>query len=178
MTTRAALPRRVRASRGFTLIELVVVIAILSVLSGLVIGLRATPFGASAQTVSSRLSSVMGLAKMRAIATQRYIRVEVQAQTATIWQSTQTGMVTPTAWQFYQQVTIPNGVSVWNGSTTVYATAGSSVTQNTALDVTFDFRPDSSSTGGTLFVSDTANAHPYRVLVYQATGSAYARALW
>jgi len=34
------------------------------------------------------------------------MRVEVKARTATMWQSTQTGLVTPTAWQFYQTFTI------------------------------------------------------------------------
>jgi prepilin-type N-terminal cleavage/methylation domain-containing protein len=163
---------------GFTLIEMMVVIAIISVLSGLAISANGTAYGASASSVSDQLTSAFGLAKLRAISTRRYTRLEVKARTATLWQSSQTGMVTPTSWQFCQNFTIPNGVTVWDGSTAVYADAGATVSQNAAVDFAVDFRPDGTSTGGTVFVTDSANAHPARVLVYRATGSSYARAQW
>jgi prepilin-type N-terminal cleavage/methylation domain-containing protein len=174
--TRAQRPAR--GARGFTLLELMVVIGIVAVLSSMVISVSGTAYGANASSVGDQLTSALGLAKLRAISTRRITRVEVRAQTATVWQSTQTGLVAPTAWQFYQTFTIPKGVTVWNAATTVYADAGATVSQNPDVDFMVDFKPDGSSTGGTIFVTDTRNAHPMRVLVYRATGSAYARASW
>lgn len=155
-----------------------VVIAILGVLAGLMIGVGARTYGANATSVGAQLSSAMGYAKLRAIATRRYTRVEVRTQTATVWQATQTGLATPTGWQFCQRFTVPAGVSVWNATTTVQASPGATVSRNSAIDFMVDFTPDGSSTGGTLFVTDAANARPSRVVVYRATGSAYVRALW
>jgi prepilin-type N-terminal cleavage/methylation domain-containing protein len=169
---------RDRGQRGFTLVEMMVVVAIISVLAGLMIGMNGRAYGASATSVSDQLTSAFGLAKLRAISTRRYTRLEVRAQTATLWQSAQTGLVAPTSWQFCQTFTIPNGVSVWDGSTTVYASPGASVSQNSAVDFAVDFKPDGSSTGGTIFVTDAANAHPARVVIYRATGSSYARPQW
>jgi Tfp pilus assembly protein FimT len=159
-------------------VELMVVLAIVAVLAGLLIGVNGTAYGASASSVGDQLTSAFGLAKLRAISTQRYTRLEVKNRTATLWQSTQTGLVAPTSWQFCQTFTIPNGVTVWDGSTTVYASPGATVSQNPSVDLAFDFRPDGSSTGGTVFVTDTNHAHPARVLVYRATGSSYARLGW
>jgi prepilin-type N-terminal cleavage/methylation domain-containing protein len=164
--------------RGFTLVEMMVVVAIIAVLSGLVIGVNNRTYGANAENASSELTSAFGFAKMRAASTRRYHRVEVQAQTATVWQSSLIGMTTPTTWQLVQTFSIAEPVSVWNVSATVYASAGATVTRNVAVDSMIDFRPDGSSTGGTVFVSDAKNARPYRVLVYKATGSSYARQAW
>jgi prepilin-type N-terminal cleavage/methylation domain-containing protein len=171
--------RQVRgAARGFTLLELMVVVGIIGVLSGMVISVSGTAYGANSSSVGDQLTSALGLAKLRAISTRRITRVEVRAQTATVWQSSQTGMVAPTEWQYYQTFTIPRGVTVWDASTTVHADAGATVSQNPDVAFMVDFRPDGSSTGGTIFVTDTANAHPVRVMVYRATGSSYARAQW
>jgi prepilin-type N-terminal cleavage/methylation domain-containing protein len=167
-----------RAPRGFTLVELMVVIAIISVLAGLMIGANGRAYGANASSVSDQLTSAFGLAKLRAISTRRYTRLEVRSRTATLWQSAQTGLVAPTSWQFCQNFTIPGGVTVWNGSTTVYASPGATVSQDASVDFSIDFRPDGSSTGGTIFLTDAANAHPSRVLVYRATATSYARAQW
>ena len=40
------------------------------------------------------------------------------------------------------------------------------------------FKPDGSSTGGTIFITDMQHNKEYRVLVYRITGSAYARQSW
>jgi prepilin-type N-terminal cleavage/methylation domain-containing protein len=169
---------RSRAPRGFTLVELMVVIAIISVLAGLMISVNGTAYGANASSVGDQLTSAFGLAKLRAISTRRTTRLEVRSRTATLWQSTQTGLVAPTSWQFCQTFTIPGGATVWDGSSTVYASPGATVSQNPAVDFAVDFRADGSSTGGTIFVTDAANAHPVRVLVYRATGTSYARTQW
>jgi prepilin-type N-terminal cleavage/methylation domain-containing protein len=167
-----------RQSRGFTLVELMVVVTIIGVLAGLMIGVSTRTYGANATSAGDQLTSALAFAKLRAVATRRFTRVEIQAQTATVWQSTQTGLVAPTAWQFVQRFTISRGVSVWNATTTVQASPGATVAMDPAVDFMLDFTPDGSSTGGTLFVTDSANARPSRVVVYRATGSSYVRAQW
>lgn len=174
----AALRHRARAQRGFTLVETMVVVAILSILAGLMIGVNGTAYGANAASAGDELTAALGVARLRAIATRRTTRVEVRTQTATMWQSSLTGMAAPTSWQFAQRFTIPSGASVWNGSATVYASPGATVSQDPDASFVVDFRPDGSSTGGTIFVTDAANAHPSRVVIYRATGSAYRRADW
>src|SRR5262245_38361228 len=114
METASKRTARAGAMRGFTLVELMVVIAIISVLSVLVISVNGTAYGANATSAGDQLTSAFNFAKLRAISTRRYTRVEVKTKTATVWQSSQTGLVTPTSWQFVQTFTIPTGASVWD----------------------------------------------------------------
>jgi hypothetical protein len=97
-----------------------------------------------------------------------------------LWQSTTTGLTTPTTWQLVQTTNYGGNTTVWDGNSTVYASSGSAgiSAANTALDFNVDFSPDGSSTGATLFVTDSAGAHRWRVLVYKATGTSYDRENW
>ncbi|MDB4959001.1 MAG: hypothetical protein JWO36_6570 [Myxococcales bacterium] len=170
--------------QGFTLIEMMVVVAIIAILCGLAIGINGRTYGANAESVSDQLVSVMNLAKMRAVSSRRWQRVEVQPTRATLWQWGQAGMTVPAGstcpacWELVQISQFPNGAKVWDVSSTVYVASGASVTQNSSLDFAIDFRPDGSSTGGTVFVTDLQHAHTSRVVVYHATGSSYARTSW
>ena len=174
------------AQRGFTLIELMVVVLIIGVVSALLVGLNSQTVGASAMNTSDELVSAFNLCKMRAVSTRSWHRCEVTPTTLTIFQSQSTGMTAPPAgdtvgWLLVETVTIGAGVSVWDKSTTACAVspcAGAPSAANTSLLFDVDFRPDGSSTGGTLFVTDTAQNKMYRVVVYTATGSSYARNSW
>ena len=106
--------------RGFTLVELMVVIVIIGVLSALIIGLNSQTYGSSAMNVADELVSQMELCKMRAVSTRRWHRCEISntsgPTTVTVMQWQSTGMAPPSAtpsglWYVVQKTTINGAVS-------------------------------------------------------------------
>ncbi|HTR55902.1 MAG TPA: prepilin-type N-terminal cleavage/methylation domain-containing protein [Kofleriaceae bacterium] len=180
--------RQAPSARGFTIVELMVVVAIIAILVTLAMQLSARTYGANGKNVADQANATVAIARARAISTQRYQRVQIQPSTLTIWQWSGLGMATPAGacppncWSFVQSQTIPSGVSVWDVSTSVYGqtTPGNNgpSAKNTTLDAVIDIRPDGSSTGGTLFISDDYATNQYRVAVYKVTGGSYARPGW
>ena len=172
-----------KQQRGFTLVELLVVVAIIAILSAIMFGVNTQTYGASTTSVSDQLISNINLCKMRAVSTRRWHRCEVTPNQITIMQWQNVGMQVPAigVWSVVQTSTIGVGVSIWSGDGTVCITApcaNAPAAANAGLVFDLDFRPDGSSTGGTLYVSDPAANKVYRVVVYKATGSSYARNSW
>ena len=170
-----------RGQRGFTLLELMVVVVIIAILSALLIGVSSRTYGASAQAVSDQVSSMANLGKQRAVAQRRWHRLEVTNTALRLYQCSTTGMATcaTTGWQMINGVTFTGGTQAWDEKPTVYGTATSGITAlNSGLDGVIDFSPDGSTTGGTIFITDNAGAHRFRVIIYKATGAAYVRSGW
>lgn len=164
--------------RGFTLVEMMVVIAIVGVLVAVAFHVDSRTYGASAQSASDHLTETMSFARMRANATRRIHRVTVQPTQLTVYQATTTGLGTPTAWQQIQIVKTPTGVTLWNAQSGALAGSGASPSQSTSFSFDIDFRPDGQATAATVFVSDNSANGKYRVVVYHATGGSYARQYW
>ena len=175
-----------RSQRGFTLVELMVVVAIVALLSVFIFSVASRPFGANAQTVSDQLVGDFSFARMRAISTRKLHKVTIYTDASTNEQivlveaAPSTGMsYAGTGWQTVQFKRIPKSTIIWSAVAGATITTGASPTQNDNLPYEVFFKPDGSATASTVYLKDfSSTPHYYRVLVYHATGSSYARETW
>jgi prepilin-type N-terminal cleavage/methylation domain-containing protein len=175
-------------TRGFTLVELMVVVAIIAILSTVMIGLTGSSVGGTnAEIVANEVTTSLNYARMRAVSTRAYHQCEVKAQSVTLFEAWDlannkalTGLKLPTGalqgWKQVSSINVPsNNVTIWNAQAAVDTAGGATVSQNAGLDFFITFKPDGSSSGGSLFISDIGQYKQWRVLTYRATGSSYAR---
>jgi len=164
-------------ARGFTLVELMVVVAIIGILAAVLFGVSSQTYGANGANIAERIVSTMELARMRAASTRRAHVVQIQPQQLSVWVATSTGLgafVVDT--QPIDTVAIPKGVKIWDALAGTNATAPSA--ENGSLLYSITFRPDGSATGSSIFVSDLSGTRRNRVRVYPITGGSYARPTW
>jgi prepilin-type N-terminal cleavage/methylation domain-containing protein len=191
---------RQSTQRGFTLIELMVVVAIILVFTSVLVGMRSGTYGGNPKNTAEELANHFNTTKMRAVSTRRWHRAEITPTALTVYQWSATGMTTPAGtcstssgtitncWEQLTTYKTENNVLIWEALTTLYSTTGGATiaSKDTALDFSFYFKPDgsvtssttSSGTSGTVFIADNFGNVPYRVAIYPATGSSIARAGW
>jgi prepilin-type N-terminal cleavage/methylation domain-containing protein len=162
-----------------TLIELMVVVAIVGVLTSVaVLSYRNTP--GSVHGFAQQIAGELDSARLRAVASKRWQRVEIQPMQIATWEATTEGMADPVAWQLVRTFYAPREVAVISMSPLTHIVANDSVpAAGAGLNGAVEFRPDgAAAAAATIFVGDDNDVSHVRVAVYRATGSAYVFSEW
>ena len=158
-----------------------VVVAIIGVLTTIaIIGIGKTSRGGSADGFAATVTSTLDMARMRAVSTRRWHRVQVRPGELNLWQGRTVGLTKPTDWDLVSQQPARDGVFINAMDSAVHIAPNTAVPgAGVGLDGLIDFSPDGSGQAATIFIGDSSSDKKQaRVVVYGATGTAYIYAGW
>jgi prepilin-type N-terminal cleavage/methylation domain-containing protein len=180
-----------RPEHGFTLVELMVAVAIVVIFMSIVFSLTLTNYGGNAQNVSDSIAAQFSLARMRAVSTKRAHAVELKQTSGTqgsvtVWQCNTLGMISPTpplnlsCTGMVNELDLPPNIMIWNAVTGANSTpTGGPAQAAYPFDMFVQVSADGTSpTGATVYVTDRQEKSKFRVLLYTITGASYDRPLW
>lgn len=159
-------------SAGFTLVELLVVVAIIGILTGLAVVYAGEP-RANVQGTAGQVVGAFDGARLRAIATQRWQRARYDdAERRFVFeQATTEGMAEPTAWSQVELLAVKRPVEVFSIDDAANVEA-SDPDEFAGLDEEVWFAPDGSSQPRTIYFATVDRRSRARVVVYRITGTA------
>ena len=173
---------RARAQRGFTLVELMVVVAIVAVLSGLAaVMVRGERYG-HAEGYAAQIKTQLETASQRAVARSRVQRIEVRREGLVHWEGCApaaagepcppTGMREPDELRRVGAISAPAPELVIGGMIEQTARQGvSQVPSEGGLPGVIDFFPDGTAQAATIFVDHEHRPDErFRIGVFQASG--------
>lgn len=172
---------RVRSQAGFTLVELMTVVAIVGVISGIALmAIDQTSYAGTVRGFANETAAEMDTARMRAVSTRKWQRIEFAADNVTHWEADTEGMGDPPNWVLIRTIYAPKNVEVHAVSDRTHVTPGDGVpAAGDGLGTAIEFAPDGAArSAGTAFFGDTSDKRRARVAVYRATGSVYIFEEW
>jgi len=182
---RIARPRASRADAGFTLVELMVVVAIAAVLvSAAVVMVRPERYARSSWGVGEQIVAELENMRLRAVATRKWQRLSISSNQVVHQEAATEGMVKPVDpddWNDLKTLSLPSGIFIHSVDDETHLEAGGELpAAGTGLGdaLPIDFAPDGAGMAATLFVGDDAGDRRTRVTTFQATGAAYLYAGW
>ncbi len=156
------------------------VIAMVGVLSGIaVVFVKPSSHASSATGYAHEVAALCDAVRQRAVASRARQMLEVTSDKIVHYQASLPGMAPADEWRLVGTLPAPSRVFIASTDTRVHDAPRDGAPQlGAGLPFEVDFAPDSTSTAATIFVQDTYGETRARVIVYRATGSAYAYSEW